>query len=376
MGEVLFAFNIISFIIPISGLGLHQSLTRYSAFLKTIKEKNNLFVYVLKKGLLASFFIIILIILISWFIPFQFEKTNVYLMFLSLIIIPSFVLEIIKSQFRLYHNNKAFAYVEFTYNIILVISVSLFSFLYHEKGYIIALIITPLLTALLFIKKLRINFKSKIKSKITGFAFWKYGFFASLSNVVTQLLFAIDILLIGYLLKNAEMVTNFRYVSLIPFSILFLPRVFMATDFVTFTEKIKDQKYISKYIKGYMFLFTLISLFLCGFSWFFSNSILAFFDSNLTQYSNTFLILIFGVCGILIFRGLFGNLLSSIGKAHINYYIVSLALFLNIISNFYLIPIYGIKGAAITSSILMWFTGITSFIWFKVLYKKSLLKKF
>ena len=76
-----------------------------------------------------------------------------------------------------------------------------------------------------------------------------------------------------------------------------------------------------------------------------------------------------GICGILIFRGIFGNLLSSIGKAQINYYITSIALLLNIVSNNYFIPIYGIKGAAITTSILMWLTGIVSFIWFKILYK-------
>ena len=82
-----------------------------------------------------------------------------------------------------------------------------------------------------------------------------------------------------------------------------------------------------------------------------------------------------GICGIYIFRGLFGNLLSSIGKAHVNYYITSVALIINLISNYFLIPEYGIKGAAITTSFLMWFTGILSFILFWILYKKLLLKK-
>ena len=370
LGVVLYAFTIISFIIPLSGLGLHQSLIRYSALLKTTEEKNDLFVYVFKKGIPISILIVLLIILISWFIPFQFKETNNYLMFLSLIIIPSFLLEIIKNQFRLHHNNKAFAFVEIAYTIILVLSVFILSYFYQEKGYIIALIITPLLSVVLFIRKIHVNYKSKNKHKVVDFSFWKYGFFASLANVATQFLFAIDILLIGYLLKDAEMVTNYKYISLIPFSLLFLPRVFMATDFVTFTEKIKDQEYISEYIRSYMLLFTFISLIIFGFSWLLSTHLLTFFDEGLIQYIDTFLILIFGIIGILIFRGLFGNLLSSMGKAHINYYIVLLALVLNGIGNFYLIPKYGIKGAAITSALLMWFTGILSYIWFHILYKK------
>jgi len=67
---------------------------------------------------------------------------------------------------------------------------------------------------------------------------------------------------------------------------------------------------------------------------------------------------------------LFGNLLSSIGKIELNYYIISIAIIINIISNYYLIPKYGIKGAAITSAILMWFTGILSWLSFVYFYRK------
>ena len=196
-----------------------------------------------------------------------------------------------------------------------------------------------------------------------------------MSNVLTQLLFVIDILLIGYLLEDTEMITNYRYISLIPFSLLFLPRVFIATDFVAFTEKIYDKNYIVDYMKSYMLFFLIISCVLLLFSFLFAEQILAILDRNFIQFVDTFLILMFGIVGIYIFRGLFGNLLSSIGKAHINYYIASFALIINIITNYYLIPKYGIKGAAITSAILMWFTGIISLIWFWYLYRKLLLNK-
>lgn len=375
LGVVLFAYNIIVFLIPISGFGLNQSLLRYGALLKSKEEKNSLFLYVLSKGALASFVLIALIILSSFFVPFKFENTQLYVIILSFIILPSFIFEIIRAQFRLQHNNKSFAYTEFSHSIILLLSVFILSYFFQEMGYTIALLATPLLTSLLFINKLNIDFSSKIKLTITNFSFWKYGFFASLSNVVTQLLFVIDILLIGYLLEDTEMITNYRYISLIPFSLLFLPRVFIATDFVAFTEKIYDKNYIVNYIKSYMLFFLIVSFILLSFSFIFAEQILSILDSNFTQFADTFLILMFGIVGIYIFRGLFGNLLSSIGKAHINYYIASFALIINVITNYYLIPKYGIRGAAITSAILMWFTGIISLIWFWHLYRKLLLNK-
>ena len=375
LGVVLFAYNFILFLIPVSGFGLHQSLLRYSALVKTDQEKNSLFLYVFNKGILASLGLILLIISVSFFINFKFENTLPYIIVLSFVILPSFLFEIIRAQFRLQHNNKAFAYTELVHSIVLLVSVFLLSYYFKEVGYTIALLITPLLTSIFFIKKIKIDFKSKIKTQIADFTFWKYGFFASLSNVVTQLLFVIDILLIGYLLEDTEMITNYRYISLIPFSLLFLPMVFISTDFVAFTEKIYDKKYIVNYMKSYMTFFLIISCFLFLFSYFFAEQILTFLDSSFTQFTDVFLILIFGIIGIYIFRGLYGNLLSSIGKAHINYYIASFSLIVNIVSNYYLIPKYGIKGAAITSSILMWLTGIASWVCFNYLYKKKLLKR-
>lgn len=375
LGVVLFAYNFILFLIPVSGFGLHQSLLRYSALVKTDQEKNSLFLYVFNKGILASLGLILLIISVSFFINFKFENTLPYIIVLSFVILPSFLFEIIRAQFRLQHNNKAFAYTELVHSIVLLVSVFLLSYYFKEVGYTIALLITPLLTSIFFIKKIKIDFKSKIKTQIADFTFWKYGFFASLSNVVTQLLFVIDILLIGYLLEDTEMITNYRYISLIPFSLLFLPMVFISTDFVAFTEKIYDKKYIVNYMKSYMTFFLIISCFLFLFSYFFAEQILTLLDSSFTQFTDVFLILIFGIIGIYIFRGLYGNLLSSIGKAHINYYIASFSLIVNIVSNYYLIPKYGIKGAAITSSILMWLTGIASWVCFNYLYKKRLLKR-
>ena len=370
LGVVLFAYSIIAFLVPFGGLGLHQSLIRYGALLKTDEEKTSLFIYVLKKGTVVTFFIISLLIILGYTIPFKFENTRNYLTLLSFVLIPLFIFNIIQIQFRLKHNNKVFSDTNITYNLILVIAVLVFSYFFQEKGYIFAILVAPTLTSLLFFKKLKIDFSTTKKLKIIDFSFWRYGFYSGVTSVVTNLLLIIDILLIGHLMANSEMVTAYKYVSLVPLSLLFISKAFITTDFVFFTEKIKNKEYIFNYIKSYMSLFLFISILICVFSFFFSKEILTIFSEDFAIYSESFLILIFGISGILIFRGLFGNLLCSIGKIEINSYIMGIALVLNIISNFYLIPIYGIKGAAITSAILMWFTGLFSCIWFLYLYKK------
>ncbi|CAA0188364.1 polysaccharide biosynthesis C-terminal domain-containing protein [Tenacibaculum maritimum] len=374
LGAVLFAYNIITFLIPISGLGLHQGLLRYGAILKDQDTKDSLFLYVFKNGFWASLLLTFILVFISILIPFQFKETSKYLALLAFLLIPSYILGIIKIQFRLKNDNKSFAFSEIVYHSILIISVVLLSYFYKEMGYITALLISPAITSFIFIKKLRINFQAKKKLAITNYRFWKYGFFTSLSNVIGQLLFVIDILLIGILLNDPKMVTNYRYVSLIPFSLLFLPRVFINTDFVAFTEKIDDKKYIINYIKSYTILFLIISIIFTLISFIFSNQILSTLDESFTQYSTAFFILTIGISGIYTSRGLYGNLLSSIGKATVNYYIALSGLALNIISNYFLIPLYGITGAAMTTAFLMWATGLASLILFWFFYKKRIKK--
>ena len=371
LGIVIYAFQIILFVIPVGSLGLNQGLLRYGSLLKSVNDKNNLFSYVLKNGILISLLLIILIILFSFLINFQLENTRFYLILLSLAITSNFIFEIIKIQFRLHINNMLFSFAELTYNLLLVFFIFILSYSLQELGYAISLIITPIITSLLFIRKLNIKLKGVNIPNIVDFTFWRYGFFASLSNVTTQLLFSIDIILIGSLLKNMEAVTAFKYISLVPFSLLFLSRIVITTDFVNFTEKINHTKYIKGYIKSYIKIFTLISLACISVISLFGTSILSFFEENYTSYYSALIVLTIGVSGILILRGLFGNLLSSIGKAHVNFIVTSIALLLNLCLNYYLIPEYGLLGAAITSAFLMWFSGILSMLLFYYFFNKK-----
>lgn len=370
LGAVIYAFQIISFLIPMAGFGLNQGLLRYGSQLKLIEEKTQLFVFTLKYGVLISFFLIGALIAFSFLVDFNLKNTQFYFILLTSAITTHFVFGLIKIQFRLLKNNKLFSFVELTYNLLFVFLVFTLSYYFKEFGYAISLILTPLITSLLYLNKLNIKWKQdNNRLKIIDFSFWKYGFFASLSNVTTQFLFAIDIILIGSLSNNLELVTAFKYISLFPFSLLFLSQVVITTDFVNLTEKIYQKKYILNYIKNYMKLFSIISIACLLFVYFFGEIILSVFENDYVKYKSTLIVLTFGTTGILIIRGVFGNLLSAIGKAQINFVITLIALLLNILLNYYLIPKYGILGAGITSAILMWLTGGLSALFFFYYYQ-------
>jgi len=370
LGLVIYALNIISLIIPITGLGASQGLLRFGALCNSAEEKNYLFIYALRKGTIFSLLFIILIIIFSSFISSGLHEAQPYIIYLSLLLFGLFLLETLKTQFRILHKNKGFAFIEIFYNISLVVLVFSGSYLYEELGYVLAMLIAPILTFLIYFPKLKIKIKLTVDFKSPNISFWKYSFFSSLSNVATQLLIVIDIILIGNLMKDPEMITIYKYVSLIPFSLVFIPRVFLTTDFVDITQNLKNKKITNSYIKNYITLFFILSFLIVILTLAFDETILSFFGEEFPQYSNSFIVLIFGIISILLFRGLFGNLLSALGKAYINFWIALFAIGLNIVCNYLLIPKYGIFGAALTSAIMMWVTSILSVILFYVHYRK------
>ncbi len=371
LGTVIFAFSFIVFLIPIGGFGLEQSYIRYAAVSKDATEKEQLFRYTFKKGLLLAGLFSLLLAIIGYLAPFIPDSSRIYFMILSFSLLAHFILGMFQNYYRVKHQNKRFAYLVISFSVILVVLVGLLSYFYAAMGYSIALVLAPLVAVVFFIPDVILKRSRDIKPKMVNFRFWQYGFSASLANVATQLLFALDLILIGVLLSNTEAVTQYKYVSLIPFSLLFLPQVLMTTDFVKITEQIQHKKDIDQYIKNYWSLFSLISLGIGIIGFGFTKNILALFKPEYSVFVSTFRVLIIGVLGILLLRGLFGNLLSAIGKASVNLWIALVSLSVNLVSNYYFIPKYGILGAAITSASIMWLSGIVSWVLFRIFYGKG-----
>ena len=83
-----------------------------------------------------------------------------------------------------------------------------------------------------------------------------------------------------------------------------------------------------------------------------------------------FQILIFGMLGAFILRIPFGNILASVGKSSWNAILAFIILVFNGIFNYYAIYAWGIAGAAIVTSALLWISGIISLALFCVYLKK------
>lgn len=195
-------------------------------------------------------------------------------------------------------------------------------------------------------------------SKPEKLNYWRYGFYTSIGGLASKLLFSIDILMIGYLMKDETEVALYKAATLIPFSLLFIPNGFIQTDLIKLTREYQNKAYLKKYILNYLKLFGLISIVLGTILVLTAKPLMHFFGAE--YYSAYTLIPVFaiGIVGAFMFRNLFGNLLDAIGWAKTSALISSTILVLDIILNYFMIKEYEIIGAAYSTSILLWVSGL------------------
>jgi O-antigen/teichoic acid export membrane protein len=96
-----------------------------------------------------------------------------------------------------------------------------------------------------------------------------------------------------------------------------------------------------------------------------------FFGAGYADAVPLFKVLLIGMVGAFVLRIPFGNLLASVGRSNWNAFVAFAILVLNGVLNYYALRAWGIIGAAIVTSGLLWISGLISLILFSR-YLKSL----
>jgi O-antigen/teichoic acid export membrane protein len=372
-GSISYASSIIVIISPFAGFGAMYSLLRFGSISSSDEEKNLLFRYSLTRGAFFSSLIIIFLILFSWIYSFKIESARIFLVILSFQLLTSGLFEILQSYKRIKKKNKEYA-ISNIINSSLGFFLSLVGvILFSGYGYAVSSVITPLIVFILFyirLEKKSLDFGNAFLD-LDKKKFWFYGFNVGLGSIAGQILYSLDIFLIGLLLVDSRIVALYKVATIIPYNLIFIPMSFMVTDFVLIAENFKDIYFLKKQAKKYIILFSVLVIVILIPIYLFSKPLIKIIFGN--NYENSYQIarvLIIGIAGGFVFRIPFGNILGAVGKAHWNVLNAYCMLLLNILLDYFFIIKYGAIGAAYATSILMWASGIVSFSMFLLYVKK------
>jgi O-antigen/teichoic acid export membrane protein len=356
--------TIMAFFTPFSGLGVQHALLRYGAIQERIEDKFNLYYDSIRRILLYTLPIVIVLIVLSKWICINLPGAQEYLMIMSLLLFTMPLYQAYNVFLRTLNRNKAYAYTSMTYTLIaFAISVSA-AYFFTAREYAWGLVIAPLIVFLIVSRRWLGNTFSNITRKfnlrnITESEYLKYGLYVGLGSIASQMVLLMDNLLVGNIIADSDALAAYRVGAIIPLNLLFIPGLFFQADFVKLASEFKNKTYLKQYVLNYWKVFLLLTIGLLVPLYFMSDFLVVFlFGEKYVDSIPIFKMLIIAVVGGYLFRTPFGNILQAVGKSQWNAFNAYFMLAFNFVLTWYMTITYGIIGAAIASACAFWLSGI------------------
>ena len=349
-----------------TGLGSYQSLLRYGSITENPDIKSKLSAYLLRKGFIYQLMLTAVFLFSSLFYVNKYEDLFWIFLFFGLRFVGFYFFNYVQTELRINSKNREFAKLNNTVNIAGLLITLVFTFFFQLKGYLFAIAMMPFLS-LLWYQKTDVSVK-EIPSVFSSKEIWKYALHTSGTTVLSDALFSADILLLGFLL-NENYVADYRVAILIPSNVTFLALAFMQSDFPVLAKNYTNKIFLKNYISGYYKFFIPVCLGIFTVCSYFSKEILKiFFNEKYADNSGLFIIFMATFLLNILFRNLYGNLMSAVGKMAINTKTSLFSLLLLVSLAFILVPKYHVMGMAVSVSVTLVISGLVlAFFFYKYL---------
>ena len=365
-GILTIVMSVCAIFLPFSGFGSNQILLRYGSISEK-ENKQNLSSYLFFKGIFNEIILIVIFVGISLFYAPKYENIIIIFLFFGIRLMGFYLSNHIQTYYRISGKNDIFAKVSNAINIGGFILLLVLTYLFKFYGYLLAIALIPYLS-LFWLKKEMFSAKRIVydnKKEI-----WRFGIFTAATSVISETLFSLDVMLLGFLM-NENAVANYKVAILLPSNITFLAISFMQSDYPLLSKNYQNKNFLKSYIKNYYKIFIPICILILGFFYFFKDLLLkVFFGTNYSDNSNLMMILLLGFTFGMLSRNLFGNLLPAVGKIEVNTWVSILSLIILSVTAYFLVNTFGILGMGISLSLVLIWEGLAYLTFFGNYLKK------
>lgn len=377
-GMYSYSFNIYSIFYLLSGLGLVSATLQLCSERGDTRESSVIFKYSSIIGVAVNIVLSLLIIIYSCFFIESNNESQLLLFLMAFYAPLSIIFEFIQVYFRYTLKNKTFSYYSTTNTfIILILSVigSIFGQAYglvimRILGYIISIIVGVI------IFKFPISIYSlKDKLSLTRIRESLSIGLISMVNISTgQLLYLLDVFIIGILIKDSVAIASYKVATLIPNALVFIPTALMTFLYPYFARNKSNITWVREMTKKTLLVFGAFNVCLVGFLIIFAPYIIRILFGEIYMDSvNVFRILILSYFFSGTVRKIIGNILVTQRQLKINLYIGIMEGVLNIVFNYILISSMGTIGAAYTTLTVTMISAAVNIIYInRYFYKQEI----
>lgn len=363
-GIFTYAWNIYSILILFSGLGIA------SAMLQIISERggeqgytNTILNYSVRWGIICNLILGCIIIFIAKFYPLTLENSRQLLYLLFLLPAIQIIYDLSVAYLRAMKLNRQFIKLSLI-NAFLVFVISVWSAVFiKEKGLIIGYYFAYAGTCLYGIIFMKIPFfrkADKINCKDKS-SIMKISLISMCNNGLSQLLYLLDVFVIGIVAANESILASYKVSTMIPSALSFIPGALVTYLYPYFAEKRLDKNWCLvnyKRILKYFGVFNLcISLgLILSADWL----VPLVFGIHYYDSVYVFRILALNYFFSATFRVVSGNLLVTQRKLKFNLFVAVISGTVNVIADIILITGYGSVGAAFATLFVTLISGLLS----------------
>lgn len=376
-GEFTYVFTYISFIPIISVIGLDQGLIFFLPRLKEkdkLRERSNIIGFAFISVIIIWSLIATLIISNSSFLALNLMKSPAYEQLINVLMPMSLFIVLINLIYGIFRGLESVRYNIICENIIIPVSKIIviipFIFLWKTPNAIIISFYISFIAGTVYLFKKLLSYKNIINFKFTKGSIYKEIISFSFPIILTSILYffisKISIFMIGYFLSSKEVgiynialqVGSISSFVLVAFNTIFAPTI----SSLYYKGEMDKLSYMYKSITKWvvtvnLVVFSLILLF--------SNNIMHLFGTEYMLGAGALILIALGEV-VNAATGSVGIINTMTGHPEYEIYIGVVVVLVNLFISYFLIPIWGISGAATGSLVSVW---LSNFIRLALVYK-------
>ena len=358
-GIYSYVHNCYSMLFLLNDFGISFATLQYLTENIENKEKQiQILKYSIKSCLLVSIVTALIMLFSPYFYPYTIDEAKILTPMLFLVPTITILSGMLSILLRANFENKKYSKLQIFTTTITYIVLIIFSVIWGLKGAILSqyvysalILIYSVYLGYHYIKKIKEkkNICKLTKNERKGFI--KYSLTGQLNSTISSLLLTIDSFLIGYMISTPESLATYNVGSKLPHALTFLSTCISIYITPHFIKHNKDIKWIKKNFYTLIKYCTLGFGIICSILMLFSKLIFnILFGEQYYDAIPIYIVLTIGLFFTSAFKLPCANILSALRKLKINIVTNVICIILNFISNIFFIKIFGILGAAITTT--------------------------
>lgn len=362
-GAFSYTWNIYSLVLILNGMGIESGLLQVASERSgDSKFARSVFNYATRFGLRFDFILGLVIILVGIFFPLKIESSKKLLVTLCVLPLIQLVFQLLSTYLRTQKRNQDYSCLQVINSTILFFLSVVFSYLFREKGLVLAYYVSFIISIVFAIKVLSVTPYEKKYIPLSVDAknnILKISIISMLNAGLSQILYLIDIFIIGLIDPKESIIAVYKVATIIPNALVFIPISFIMYLYPYFAEKKDNKEWCYKKYKLVVFALGSFNLFISVSVYVLAPYIVSIiFGSQYTECVPILRLLSISYFFSGTFRILSGNLLVTQRRLKFNLIVAVLSSVLNIFANYYFIVDYGAIGAAYATFLVVLFSSL------------------